>query len=139
MSQRVGGSTRGSGLSRALLGSGVPERGAITQRGADGGEYAYRFGGRHVRIVKRALPCGDYAVILDQRLVASVECKSLIDLLARLIGGKLPYAMAELAALPPRRGRGSGPLLAGIQGIEQAGRRQWQRSDVVAKAQNRLP
>jgi len=46
------------------------------------------------------LPCGDYGVILDQRLVASVERKSLVDLVASLTGGKLRYAMAELAALP---------------------------------------
>ena len=26
------------------------------------GSDAYRFGGQHVRIVKRALPCGDYGV-----------------------------------------------------------------------------
>jgi ERCC4 domain len=63
-------------------------------------QYAYRFSGRHVRIVKRALPCGDYGVILDQQLVASVERKSLVDLVASLTGGKLRYAMAELAALP---------------------------------------
>lgn len=63
-------------------------------------QYAYRFGGQHGRIVKRALPCGDYGVILDQRLVASVERKSLVDLVASLTGGKLRYAMAELAALP---------------------------------------
>ena len=63
-------------------------------------QYAYRFGGQQVRIVKRALPCGDYGVLLDQRLVASVERKSLVDLVASLTGGKLRYAMAELAALP---------------------------------------
>ena len=63
-------------------------------------QYAYRFGGQQVRIVKRALPCGDYGVLLDQRLVASVERKSLADLVASLTGGKLRYAMAELAALP---------------------------------------
>lgn len=63
-------------------------------------QYAYRFGGQQVRIVKRALPCGDYGVLFDQRLVASVERKSLVDLVASLTGGKLRYAMAELAALP---------------------------------------
>jgi hypothetical protein len=63
-------------------------------------QYAYRFGGQQVRILKRALPCGDYGVLLDQRLVASVERKSLVDLVASLTGGKLRYAMAELAALP---------------------------------------
>ena len=62
--------------------------------------YPYRFSAQHVRIVKRALPCGDYGVIFDQALVASVERKSLVDLVASLTSGKLRYAIAELAALP---------------------------------------
>jgi ERCC4 domain len=62
--------------------------------------YAYRFGGRQVRTVKRALPCGDYGLVVDGRLIASVERKSLADLVASLTGGKLRYAVAELAALP---------------------------------------
>ena len=63
-------------------------------------QYAYRFGSQQARTVKRALPCGDYGIILDGRLVASVERKSLVDLVASLTGGKLRYAVAELAALP---------------------------------------
>jgi hypothetical protein len=62
--------------------------------------YAYRFGGQQVQILKRALPCGDYGVVVDEQLVASVERKSLADLVASLTGGKLRYAIAELAALP---------------------------------------
>jgi hypothetical protein len=62
--------------------------------------YAYRFGGRQVRTVKRALPCGDYGLVADGRLIASVERKSMADLVASLTGGKLRYALAELAALP---------------------------------------
>ena len=62
--------------------------------------YAYRFGGRQVRTVKRALPCGDYGLVAAGRLIASVERKSLADLVASLTGGKLRYALAELAALP---------------------------------------
>jgi len=62
--------------------------------------YAYRFSGRQVRTVKRALPCGDYGLVADGQLIASVERKSLADLVASLIGGKLRYAVAELAALP---------------------------------------
>jgi len=50
--------------------------------------------------VRRALPCGDYGLTVDGRLVASVERKSLPDLVASLISGKLRYAVAELAALP---------------------------------------
>ena len=63
-------------------------------------QYAYRFAGQQVRTVTRALPCGDYGITVDGRLVASVERKSLADLVASLTGGKLRYALAELAALP---------------------------------------
>jgi hypothetical protein len=47
-------------------------------------------------VLRRALPCGDYGVLYGGRLVASVERKSLAD----LVGGRLRYALAELAALP---------------------------------------
>jgi hypothetical protein len=63
-------------------------------------QYAYRFGGQQVSTVKRALPCGDYGLVVAGRLVASVERKSLADLVASLTSGKLRYALAELAALP---------------------------------------
>ena len=63
-------------------------------------QYAYRFAAQQVRTVKRALPCGDYGITVDGRLVAAVERKSLADLVASLTGGKLRYALAELAALP---------------------------------------
>src|SRR5262249_49190786 len=58
------------------------------------------FGGRQVRAVTRALPCGDYGLVADSRLIASVERKSLADLVTSLTSGKLRYALAELAALP---------------------------------------
>ena len=62
--------------------------------------YAYRFTGQQVRTVKRALPCGDYAVDLDGRTVAAVERKSLADLVSSVTNGRLRFALAELAALP---------------------------------------
>jgi hypothetical protein len=62
--------------------------------------YAYRFAGRPVSTVKSALPCGDYGLVTGGRLIASVERKSMADLVASLTGGKLRYALAELAALP---------------------------------------
>ena len=62
--------------------------------------YAYRFAGQQVRTVSRGLPCGDYAVILDGQLIASVERKSVPDLISSLTNGRLRYALAELAALP---------------------------------------
>ncbi len=63
-------------------------------------QYAYRFASQQVSTVKRALPCGDYAVSVGGRIVAAVERKSLNDLTASLLNGKLRYAVGELAALP---------------------------------------
>ena len=62
--------------------------------------YAYRFDRQAVRTVSRALPCGDYGIVVDGRLAAAVERKSLADLVASLTGGKLRYALGDLAALP---------------------------------------
>ena len=62
--------------------------------------YAYRFAGQQVRTTSQALPCGDYGIILDGSLVAAVERKSLADLVGSLTGGRLRYALGELAALP---------------------------------------
>jgi ERCC4-type nuclease len=62
--------------------------------------YAYRFANQQVSVRKQALPCGDYGVHVDGRLVAAVERKSLVDLVASLTTGKLKFAVAELAALP---------------------------------------
>ncbi len=62
--------------------------------------YAYRFAGQAVRTIQRGLSCGDYAVTLDGRLIAAVERKSLPDLVTSLTGGRLRYALGELAALP---------------------------------------
>lgn len=77
--------------------AGLPELTVI----ADARErYGYRFAGKPVTLVRRALPCGDYGVAVDGRLVAAVERKSLADLVSSLTGGTLRYALGELAALP---------------------------------------
>ncbi|HSK27802.1 MAG TPA: ERCC4 domain-containing protein [Jiangellales bacterium] len=63
--------------------------------------YPYRFARRGaVRMVRRPLAAGDYAVELAGRVVAGVERKSLADLSASLMSGRLRYALAELASLP---------------------------------------
>jgi hypothetical protein len=62
--------------------------------------YPYRFTRPTVRTITRALPCGDYGVVVGGRLVAAVERKSLADLVSSLTGGKLGFALGELAALP---------------------------------------
>ncbi|HVE45898.1 MAG TPA: ERCC4 domain-containing protein [Acidimicrobiales bacterium] len=62
--------------------------------------YAYAFAGQQVRTVRRGLPCGDYAVSINGKLVAAVERKSLADLVSSLTSGRLRFALGELAALP---------------------------------------
>ena len=62
--------------------------------------YPYRFAAQKVRTSRQALPCGDYGVVIDGSLVASVERKSLSDLVASLTSGRLRYALGELAAVP---------------------------------------
>lgn len=63
-------------------------------------QYPYRFGTQQVSTVQRALPCGDYGLVVDGGLAASVERKSLADLVTSLTSGKLRYQVADLAALP---------------------------------------
>ena len=58
------------------------------------------FGAQQASPLRRALPCGDYGLVVDGLLVASVERKSLVDLVASLTSGKLRYQVADLAALP---------------------------------------
>jgi len=62
--------------------------------------YAWKFTGEQVRTMPRALPAGDYAVELADVIVASVERKSLQDLVSSLTSGKLGYLLGELSALP---------------------------------------
>jgi len=63
-------------------------------------QYPYRFAAQKVRTVHRGLSCGDYAVTVDGKLIAAVERKSLVDLVASLISGRLRFALGELATLP---------------------------------------
>jgi hypothetical protein len=62
--------------------------------------YGYRFTAQQATTVSRALPCGDYAVLHEGRLVAAVERKSLPDLVPSLINGTLRFALGELSTLP---------------------------------------
>jgi ERCC4 domain-containing protein/Lsr2 protein len=61
--------------------------------------YAYRFAEKQVTVVRRPLAAGDYAIERDGTVIASVERKSLADLVTSLMNGKLKFAVAELATL----------------------------------------
>jgi ERCC4 domain/Lsr2 len=62
--------------------------------------YAWKFDQQQATTERQALPAGDYAVRVEGRIIASVERKSLSDLVATLTSGKLRYLLADLAALP---------------------------------------
>ncbi len=62
--------------------------------------YPWTFTKQQAVTRRQALPAGDYAVTIDGQVVAAVERKSLADLVATLIGGKLRYLLAELATMP---------------------------------------
>lgn len=64
--------------------------------------YPYTFADQQVDTSRRALACGDYAVLGadGDEPVAAVERKSLPDLVASLTSGRLRFALSELAALP---------------------------------------
>lgn len=61
--------------------------------------YGYRFAAQQTSVRRAALRAGDYAVELDGTVVASVERKSVADLVRRLVDGQLAFAMADLATL----------------------------------------
>ncbi len=62
--------------------------------------YAWAFSKQQAVVRRHALVAGDYAVTVDGQLVATVERKSLTDLVATLTTGKLRYMLAALAAMP---------------------------------------
>lgn len=61
--------------------------------------YPYRFSRQQAATTRRALPAGDYGVACEDEIVAVVERKSLADLAARLVDGKLAFDLAELATV----------------------------------------
>jgi hypothetical protein len=63
-------------------------------------QYAWKFSAHQASTRRSALAAGDYGVEVDGILVASVERKSLPDLVTTLTTGKLRYLLAALADLP---------------------------------------
>jgi hypothetical protein len=59
-------------------------------------QYTYHFTGQQVRTLTCALPCGDYGVTVDGRLVASVERKSLTEFVLPLTRYNLPVLKSAL-------------------------------------------
>ncbi len=63
-------------------------------------KYPYTFAAQQASTIRRRLPVGDYAVLLNDEVVAAVERKTIEDLSGSLLSGRLTYALAELTALP---------------------------------------
>lgn len=61
--------------------------------------YPYRFTNRPVETERRALRAGDYGVCVGEFELASVERKTIDDLVSSLVDGSLGFVMAELAGL----------------------------------------
>jgi hypothetical protein len=62
--------------------------------------YPWTFSTQQATTRRQALPAGDYGVVSDGRFVATVERKSLADLVGTIVGGKLRSLMADLASVP---------------------------------------
>lgn len=62
--------------------------------------YGYTFSDRQVSTTRQALTTGDYGVLKNETLLATVERKSLQDLVSSLTTGKLGYQLADLAGVP---------------------------------------
>lgn len=62
--------------------------------------YGYTFADRQVQVVRGGLAAGDYGLLRHGTLLATVERKSLADLVGTLTSGRLKYQLADLAAVP---------------------------------------
>jgi ERCC4-type nuclease len=62
--------------------------------------YGFTFKDKPVTTIKKALPVGDYGVYLHGELIATVERKSLSDLVKGLSEGDIAFQFAALASMP---------------------------------------
>ncbi len=62
--------------------------------------YAFTFADRQVTTRRGPLSAGDYGLVVDEQLLATVERKSLTDLVSSLTSGTLRFQLTELSAVP---------------------------------------
>lgn len=62
--------------------------------------YPFTFADRQATTRREPLKAGDYGLLVDGTLQATVERKSLADLVSSLTTGKLKFQLAELSAIP---------------------------------------
>lgn len=98
--------------------------------------YGYRFSAQQAGTVKKALRVGDYAVFADDAIVAAAERKTVEDLSASLLSGKLTYLLADLSTVP----RGAVVVESGYSRVFKQEYVSGARlADAVAEAQARFP
>lgn len=100
-----------------------------------GERYPWRFSDRDVKVERRKLPAGDYALLRDDAVVAAVERKTPRDLATSAVSGQLLLALTDLSATPHAalvvEGRLSDAIKAASAGRVQPG---W-LADVLAALQ----
>ena len=62
--------------------------------------YPFTFSGRQATTHRQPLAAGDYGLVVDGRLEAAVERKSLSDLSSSLTSGRLRFQLTELSSIP---------------------------------------
>ena len=62
--------------------------------------YPFTFADRQVTTRREPLSAGDYGLVVDELLQATVERKSLTDLVSSLTTGKLKFQLTELSSIP---------------------------------------
>lgn len=98
--------------------------------------YGFRFSARKVDTQRVTLPAGDYGVRLGDRLIASVERKTLENLSASLSDGSMGFQMQRLAEVPLSAVVVEGDYPALFR--TQPGRGAW-LADVLARLAVRYP
>jgi hypothetical protein len=99
-------------------------------------KYGWKFANRLVTTERRALPAGDYGALVEDRVVAIVERKTLANLATSLSDGSLAFQMQRLAE--------SGPAAVVVEGDypdlfrTQPGRGSW-LADLLGRLAVRYP
>ena len=82
------------------LPEGTPEEESVWGLGTRKQRYPFTFADRQATTRREPLSAGDYGLIVDGLLQATVERKSLADLVSSLTTGKLKFQLTELSAIP---------------------------------------
>ncbi len=99
-------------------------------------KYGWRFAGRPIKTERRALPAGDYGVLVDDRVVGIVERKTLVNLASSLSDGSLAFQLQKLG----QAGRAAVVIEGDYQDLfrQQPGRGPW-LADMLSRLAVRYP